>query len=409
MKQLIAFLIMSSLLVACGGPEPIHADDSGATPERIESVAQGNNRFAIDLYKEVKDSRENLFFSPYSISTALAMTYEGARGETAEEMATTLHLPTDDEIRRSGFASLHNALQGKQEGFEISTANALWIVEGYPIIPDYLSKVRSYYGGEAETLDPVDPVGQVNGWVEERTKNRIRDIVKSIPPLTRVILANAIYFKGDWVWEFDEERTQEQPFHLSEDESVMVELMTRPSEEAKFGYAEDEEVQVLQLPYRGERLSMLIILPKEIEGLSSVEDSLTIERLDGWRGELRKRNLPVYIPKFEFTDSYGLVPILSGMGMPKAFSEYEADFSGMTTAEQLYIGEVLHKAFIKVDEKGTEAAAATVVMSLAGSAGPSTVTVFRADHPFLFLIQDDESGAILFMGRIADPSALKEE
>ena len=384
--------------------EPILVlDDSNATQEGISSVVSANNQFALDFYSELKDEEENIFFSPYSISVALAMTYEGARGQTAEEMQSVMYFQEDEILRRPAFAWIHNQLNKKDKDYTLNTANALWAQEDYKFLNEYFEIIERYYGGNATNLDFKDELEKsrvtINDWVEEQTNDKIQDLIPkgNINELTRLVLTNAIYFKGNWVKQFDEEKTSKQDFRVNSDKIVKVPMMSMTGE--SFNYTHTNELQILEMPYEGEDLSMLILLPWE-DSLDSIEASLTLENLTEWRSNLMKREIDIHIPKFRFETKYFMSNMLSEMGMPTAFSPGEADFSGMDGTQDLFIQFVIHQGFVEVNEKGTEAAAATAVGVGLTSAPPS----FRADHPFIFLIQDRETGNILFLGRVVDPT-----
>ena len=374
------------------GREAPMVDDSEATPEKIKTVVDANNRFAIDLYLELSSQDENIFFSPYSISTALAMVYEGAKGETAEEIQRVLHFPERD-IRRPGFAGLYNEIN---EGDELSTANALWIQKEYRVLEEYLSVIRGYYGGDARNVDFVsDPEGSrktINNWVEEQTRDRIKELIPEgmIDPLTALVLTNGVYFKGKWATQFDERDTKEEDFKVTPDRKVKVKMMFL--EGGEFNYTENDELQMVELPYDGENISMLVILPKvkELE--------MNMEKLAELKSMLQERSIDLYLPRFKIETKYFMNDLLSGMGMPTAFSD-RADFSGITGSRDLLISQVIHQAFVEVDEEGTEAAAATAVMQ---TLGITVSTVFKADHPFIFIIQQNEN--VLFMGKVYNPT-----
>ena len=386
--------------------QPPKAKDTGSILRGIQEVVWANNQFAFKLYSElVKTETGNIFYSPYSIFSALAMTYEGARGGTAEEMKTILSFP-ESNVLRPNFAAIYNRINEASSDYELRTGNALWIQKDYPFLEEYLKIVEEYYGGKAAVLDFISKAEEsrktINTFIEEQTNHKIKDL---IPPgflnkLTRLVLTNAIYFKGDWKIAFNESLTMEEDFWIASDRNIKVQMMhMKPNETIRFNYADTGDVQIIELPYKGEKISMLIILPKNLETL---ESSLTLEKLNEYRARMREEKLDeICLPKFELETKYFMQETLSALGMPTAFSG-AADFSGMTGRRDLFISEVIHQAYIKVDEKGTEAAAATaVIMEL--TAVPET-KVFRADHPFIFIIQEKETGIILFMGRVVNPT-----
>ncbi len=373
-----------------------------------ETVAAGNNQFALDLYSKYKSDDGNVFFSPYSIETALAMTYEGARGQTADEMQSVLHFPKDDQERRNGFAAIYEQINRKDKNYTLSTANALWAQKDYYFLPDYLDITGKYYDGNVTNLDFVRDAENsrltINSWVENQTNDKITDLIPPgvIDASTRLVLTNAIYFKGTWVKQFDKDNTQEQDFRVSPSTTVKAQMMSLTGEDAVFNYTETDQAQILELPYAGNDLSMLIFLPKG-DDINSLEGSLSAGNLAAWENSMSEENVNVYMPKYKFETKYYMTDTLKEMGMPTAFSG-DADFSGMTGKKDLFISDVIHQAYIEVNEEGTEAAAATGVIMGATSVGPSQVKTFNADHPFIFLIQDKTTGAILFMGRVNDPT-----
>jgi len=416
----IAIVIVAAMAAIAAGlflypyspNQPPQAEDTGYTLQGVQSVVNGNNQFAFELYSELnKNKQGNVFYSPYSISAALAMTYEGAKGQTADEMKSVFHFP-ENSILRPNFAAIYNAINKKDKKYQLSTGNALWVQQDYPFLKEYLSTVENYYGGKAANLDFVSETEKsrqtINSFIEEQTNGKIKDLLSKgdVDPMIRLILTNAIYFKGTWEWEFDESNTREQDFKVTPDNIVKTPMMFMDNDKAMFNYADLEDLKILELPYKGEDISMLILLPTE--NLDSIESLLTAEKLNEWKSQMQETKLDaIYLPKFEFDTKYKLNDNLSALGMPTAFSD-NADFSGMAgkifclPKKDLFISFVIHQAYVKVDEKGTEAAAATAVGMRIISAGPGNV--FRADHPFIFVIQQKDSGNILFMGRVSDPT-----
>ncbi|UCH93161.1 MAG: serpin family protein [Candidatus Aminicenantes bacterium] len=371
-------------------------------------VAEGNTAFALDLYQELKDARGNIFFSPYSISTALAMTYAGARGNTAKQMADVLHFTLDQNELHPAFARLEALLNEVQTrgDLQLHVANSLWPQEGYPFLKEYLALVKKHYGVAITPLDYQGAAEEarkiINQWVEEKTKDRIKNLIQPgvLDALTRLVLTNAIYFKGNWASQFDEKRTQEDTFYLLSGKTIRTPLMAQDQE---FAYSENEFLQVLELPYVGETLSMLVLLPKKNNGLPELEKQLAPGALKRWTTGLKKQKVKVFLPKFKMTSQFSLAKTLASMGMDDAFA-LKADFSGMDGRKWLYIGAVIHKAFVDVNEEGTEAAAATAVVMRIRMARPTPPPTFRADHPFIFLIRENTTRSILFMGRVLDPT-----
>ena len=383
----------------------------GAAEPDLGPLVRGNTAFALDLYAQLRTQGGNLFLSPHSISSALAMTYAGARENTAAEMEKALHFTEGQAGTPPAFAALQARLAEieKKGHLQLAVANSLWPQQDYPFLPDYLDGVKAAYGSVIAPQDfKSDAEGArrtINRWVEEKTRDKIQDLIApgGLDPLTRLVLVNAIYFKGSWASPFDPAQTEEGAFWVSPAAEVRVPLMAKMQ---RLPYAEFEDVQVAQLPYAGGELSMLVVLPREKDGLAALEARLAPERLAEWRAGLAEREVRVFLPKFKLT--WGAVKLneaLKALGMVDAFSDTQADFSGMDgQLRWLYIGAVLHKAFVEVNEEGTEAAAATAVVMRMRAMRPATPPEFRADHPFLFLIQEEETGAILFMGRVADPT-----
>jgi len=380
-----------------------------ATGTGTKAVAASNNAFGLDLFGKLAEKKGNLFFSPYSISSALAMAYAGARGDTAAQMAKTLHFSLEPAKLHPAFGSLTNSLNaaGKLNEFELSTANALWIQKGEKLLQDFLDLTKSAYGAEPHLVDFAKATEEarvtINRWVEEQTRDKIKELIQKgiVDSATVLVLTNAIYFKGLWAHEFTKAGTSEAPFTLASDEKVQVPTMHQKGE---FGYYQGDGFQMLELPYKGEMLSMVFILPAKPDGLADLEKSLTAETLAKWLGALKSEEVAIAIPKFKATCRFRLEEALKSMGMPAAFSLPPADFSGITGVKDLFIGAVIHQAFVDVNEKGTEAAAATAIVVKRGGAPQPPKNVFRADHPFLFLLRDTRSGAILFMGRLMNPA-----
>lgn len=368
----------------------------------VGEVVSGINRFAFDLYQRYREGEANVFFSPYSVATALAMTYEGAAGRTAEEMRQVFGFP-DGEVRRPGFLGLIGILN-RSGDYELSTANALWPEEDFSFLEEYFQTVRSYYRGQAQPLDfRNDPEGSrltINRWVEAETRDKIKDLIPEgfIGPLTRLVLTNAIYFRGEWSEQFDPGLTREDDFRRLDGSLVRVPMMRRI--EDKFGYAEVDGVQALSLPYQGEELDMLVLLPEDGR-MEEWEAELDIAKIDLYRSQLTEQRVDLFLPRFKMETKYFMKDDLAEMGMPSAFGD-GADFSGITGSPDLFISSVIHQAFVEVNEEGTEAAAATGVIMI--ETALMDVPAFRADRPFFFLIQHRETGAILFMGRVGDPA-----
>jgi len=408
-RALTGTMVCILLAAALASPALGAGGAGGRIPTDGKPVADGINEFALDLYAQLRSEPGNLFFSPYSISTALTMTYAGAGGETARQMREVLGFRLKDDRLHAGCANLSASLEAdrKTAGYELTIANALWGQRGYGFQSGFLGLNRKHYGAGLKIVDFARNAEgarkEINGWVERKTRDRIKDLIPAgvLSPLTRLVLTNAIYFKGDWAAKFKESRTKDGIFHVSAAEKVTVPMMKQTE---KFGYHQGRGFQALELPYKGDALSMVIFLPETVDGLAGIEKILTAKKIAEVTGRLHRQKVRVEMPRFKMTLFVSLKEALVAMGMADAFSDRRADFSGMTGGRDLYISHVLHKAFVEVNEEGTEAAAATaVVMALRGM--PAPPPLFRADRPFVFIIRDRGTGAILFMGRVANPKA----
>jgi len=425
----LAFITVTILLVtSCSAPAgettPAHTSPPPTTPgDDISILVDGNTEFTFDLYRELKDSEGNFFFSPYSISTALAMTYAGARGETEQQMADTLYFTLPQERLHAAFSVLENSIkergraittvlspegetiQEEVDGFRLNIANALWGQKDYSFLQDFLDLLQAYYGSGLNTLDfinePEESRLAINQWASEQTEGRIEDIIPPgvIDAFTRLVLANAIYFNAHWQHQFSESATHDGVFHLLDGDNVNVPMM---HQEEQFDYAEGDNYQAIRLPYLGNEFAMTVLLPVEGQ-FEDFDNSLDAQILKDITSKFESQRVALTLPRFQFESSFQLNQALSDMGMPNAFSG-GADFSGMTGNTDLFIGSVLHKSFVAVDEEGTEAAAVTAVIMVLSAPPPATFN-FTADRPFIFLIQDIETESILFMGRVLNPAA----
>ncbi len=420
--------------------------------KEIAAVAKSGNDFATDLYAKLAGKEKgNLFFSPASIHTALAMTYAGARGNTEKQMFTTLRFPIGKRwgsppvkgagmnMRITGRAipisapwsqdRLHPAFgtlikklntprkdhRGKP-AYELVVANALWGQKGYPFKEEFTKTVKTNYNAGLEEVDYVKATEasrkKINAWVEKRTKQKIKNLIPRgvVNPDTRLVLTNAIYFKSNWDEKFEKGATREGDFHTALTKTVRVPFM---HQQESHNYMETDDFQAVEIYYKYGDLSMVIFLPKSygrppltIRGvLAAFEKTLTGQNLAKWLGQFKRETVRLTLPKFKFISQFSLPETLKKMGMTDAFSEAAADFSGMTTADNLFISAVIHKAFVAVDEEGTEAAAATAVIVglTAMPLRPKQPKVFKADHPFVFMIRHRATGSILFMGRVMNP------
>ncbi len=409
-----AVLIFLVAVSGCTAEETRQSIQVERVPDTVstDDLVEGGNRFALELYLEAceGDQAENIFFSPFSISSALAMTYTAARGETAGEMEEVLHFGLSPGMVGRGFRTLMDEmssgdLSGAESGepFTLTIANGLWVKEGFQLLEEYRQSVAEYFDAAVENLDfSGDPEGSrqtINRWVAERTLDRIQDL---IPPGilgedTRVVLTNAVYFKASWDKPFDENATSDGRFLLADGSAVVVPMMNQTE---FFRYCSLEGCRAVELFYAGGDASMLIVLPDG--DIQEFQDDLDVAGLERIRESMSSVNLSLTMPRFEFTATMQLSGMLQSMGMETAFSG-DADLSGFTGTKDLYISEVIHKAFVKVDEAGTEAAAATAVMVNIISMPPPPEEM-NINRPFMFFIMDGETGTIVFMGRVMDPA-----
>lgn len=403
----LAFLPMLGACTAEVPPPQVFEAAEITVTDDAREVARVSNKFAFDLYGQLRQTEGNLFFSPASVSTALAMTYAGAGGQTKEQMAQVLHLDAADERVHQGFGELARILNSNGERYQLRMANRLWGLEGYPFQPAFLKVTRDDYGAELAQIDyhkPDKTAQTINRWIAKQTEGKIGPMISPsmIDPLTRLVLTNAIYFKAAWQDEFWKSATEEAPFHVSADEEAKVSMMRQLEH---FSYTETDDAQILELPYVGGDLAMVVLLPEQADGLAHLEQTATAERLEQWIAEYESRRVEIFLPKFKITSQLPLTEPLKSLGMASAFDQDHADFSAMSSAEKIWLSSVLHAAFVDVDEEGTEAAAVTVAWAAAEAPAPDdTPVVFRADHPFLFLIRDLRTGAILFLGRLVNPA-----
>jgi len=383
------------------------ADDTNATAEGVDQLVESLNDFSFEFYKEIIESEEgNVFFSPYSIFVALSMAYEGAGGNTSDQMQSILNVLQNDSTTLGSFGRLYNLLNQNQDGYTINTANAFWAHQDYKFLDEYLGLLQNFYMAEANELDfakNVEAADIINSWIEDQTNDKIKDMIDPsiLSDYTKLVLTNAIYFKGLWSNPFNPDNTYVADFNLATDETVDVNMMKSDSENSDYNYTETDDLKILELPYSGNELSMILILPKE-NNISAAESALDAENLASWKVSLFGQEVDVEIPKFKFEKKYTLNDLLIEMGMVEAFQPGIADLSKMDGTHDLFISKVLHQSFVEVNEEGTEAAAATVVtVELTAVLDPIE---FIADHPFVFLIQHKSTGAILFMGKVMDPT-----
>ncbi len=372
----------------------------------LDALVGGNSAFSFDLYQALRESDGNLFFSPYSISAALAMTFAGARAETERQMAETLHFILPQERLHQGFNALDLELVGEDQGeFKLHIANAIWGQTGYAFLTEFLDLLARNYGAGLRLLDfesePEASRQVINNWVSDQTEEKIKNLIPQggITPNTSLVLANAIYFDADWLYPFDKAKTRDGQFNTLDGGTVAVPMMAM-TEPQTLSHAQSAGYQAIELIYKGREMSMVILVPDAGE-FEAFEAGLNAERLEAMLEDLEPKQVALTMPKFTFESEFSLAQTLSEMGMPDAFGA--ADFSGMDGTRNLFIGEVFHKAFVSVDEVGTEAAAATAVIMERMSV-PIVDVELVIDRPFVFLIRDMSSGTILFVGRVVDPS-----
>jgi serine protease inhibitor len=424
-KQVSAFLYAALAAIGCSRTAPVVepapevitfptvkvvAPAKEAAPADLAILVKGNTDFALDLHRKLAARGGNLVFSPYSISTALVMTYAGARGKTADEIARCLRLGLESDRLHPTFATLQAQVRGDgaAKGAELHVANALWVQKGWPLKETFSQLLLNNYGATPGTVDferSTDTARQsINRWAANQTKGKIPEVLpaKILNDLTRLVLTNAVYFKAQWRETFVSRRTQPADFQVNAKERVSVPMMNMTE---SMRYAEAERLQVLELPYVG-NYAMVILLPRAVDGLPALEESLSADKLNRHVKQLAPRDVHVRLPKLRLSSQHRLKEQLQALGMTLAFTK-EADFGEMTSStdpmEQLHIKEVVHSAFLQVNEEGTEAAAATAVIGEKKGEAPTRPVSFWADRPFMYLIRDMRSGTVLFLGRVTEP------
>ena len=418
-KMSVVSAVLSLLLSTCGPSASASIAQSDlqrvtapdASPEQIQSLADNNNTFGFGLYQSLRAQDGNLIYSPYSISLALAMTYVGARGETESQMAQTLHfLPQDGLHPAFNALDLQLAQRGKattadETPLQLNIANAVWAEQTYPFLQSFLDTIALNYGAGIRLADFINQYEavrkEINDWVSDQTEEKIKDLIPEgvLDPDTRMALVNAIYFKADWLSPFEAEATRDAAFYLLDGTEVTVPMMYN---DAFVPYAVGEGWQAIELAYQGETAAMDVIVPDEGR-FEEVESSLDDQTVSDMLTTLQPTSLALGLPKFKYESEFGLVDQLKTLGMTDAFDADLANFTGMSERDDLFISEVIHKAFVAVDEKGTEAAAATAVIVDVASAQISDLTLI-IDRPFIFLIRDIPTGQFLFIGRVLNPS-----
>ncbi|MEN4010794.1 MAG: serpin family protein [Bellilinea sp.] len=439
MKNTLLFVLAALLMLSACAPQPVLTPDEppveptpveepvnqetflisdqprqtspAASESALAELVSGNTAFALNLYQMLARQPGNLFYSPYSISLALAMTYAGARAETEQQMAQALHFNLPQAELHPAFNLLDQRLrplddqpaQDEEQPFQLNIANSLWGQQDFEFLDEFLDTLAANYGAGMYRVNynqPEDARLKINAWVEDQTRDKIKDLIQpgSLSPLTRLVLANAIYFKAAWQSPFDKEATSAGEFTLLDGSEVSAEMMSQWQD---MYYLRGEDFAAVDLAYRDSNMSMLVIVP-DAGKFADVEAGLTPEGLETIRGGLAMASVRLSMPKFSFESSFGLSEALKELGMPAAFDDELADFSGMTGKPDLVISDVVHKAFVDVNEDGTEAAAATAVI-MKVMAMPLEEAELTIDRPFLFLIQDRSNGTVLFLGRVVDP------
>ena len=381
--------------------------------EAVATLAQGSNAFGFDLYQRLRLKPGNVVISPASITTVLTMAWGGAQGETKTQMGSVLHLAgTASEVMATS-GQLARSLQDPSRPIVFRIANQVFAERTYKLIPSYVNQVKAAFGAPVELLDfktaPEPARVHINQWVDGKTKHRVKDLVPphGVGPNSRLVLVNAIYFLGDWNLPFERYATRPAPFFLTASEKKNVPTM---NQENQLRIGQKDGVTAVEIPYKGGEMSMLLLIPDEIGGLSAVEKTLDANKLDALTSAMKAEWIWLSLPKFEVNpgESLSLGEDLKALGMPLAFDLKQADFTGIANPpsrnDRLFLGEVFHKAFVRVDEKGTEAAAATAGGIPTGANAENLPRQVKVDRPFLFLIRDNASGLVLFMGRVSDPS-----
>ncbi len=421
MSEFLFLLVFCVLSFACSGSNSLSGieasspelkpDDWRAAGGNAQTASDAVQQFAVDVYGEIEGLEGNVAFSPYSIMSCLALALEGAEGDTYSEMARAMKLIPRSRNLSPSLALLNSAMQAPQKqdnaGWTVDMANGLFPQEKYALQNEYVETIRKFYRAALQEMDYVNKAnaaaGKINEWVEKMTRGKIEKLIQpsALNAQTRLVLVNAIYFYGEWMDPFSDKATKEEAFYVNANKTVEAPLMMRMG---NYYYMENKLLQAIELPYKGNVLSMVLILPKEKGGLDKVEQALSVSLLKEIYKGLWQTRVMVYVPHFKARSRMQLVDVLKRLGMDKAFS-MDADFSKMTGKPDLFISAVMHEAVVEVDEKGAEAAAATGVVMATKAVGPRVEKpiTFRADHPFLYVIRHRETGAILFMGRITNP------
>ncbi|XP_075849927.1 serpin B3-like [Microcebus murinus] len=392
----------------------------------MKSLSEANTQFALDMFRQFgKSKKENIFYSPFSITSAFGMLLLGCRENTALEIEEVLHFNRVMENKKQRTTACHDEKPGnvyhqlqklltelhkRTDAYELKIANRLYGEKTYQFLEQYLDNVKEFFLAHAESVDfqnaAEESEKKINSWVETQTNGKIKNLFpkKTLNSATILVLVNAVYFKGQWEKKFNKEYTKEGKFWLNKGTSKSVQMMNQ-RKSFNFALLEDVQAKVLEIPYKGEDLSMIVLLPNEIDGLQKLEDKLTAEKLIEWTSSqnMSKRDVDLYLPRFKLEESYDLKDVLMAMGMVDVFSPQDADLSGMTGRRGLVVSKVLHKAFVEVTEEGAEAAAATGIVTGFTSTRYSIYEEFHCNHPFLFFIKQNKTNSILFFGRVSSP------
>jgi serine protease inhibitor len=397
--------VLIALILLSLGSSPPEPPKLSASPEWMR-VVKANSTVALELLTNLKSNDGNLVISPFSISSAMAMVYSGARGNTEKQIAQALHFPTNQLSLHSGMAAILSSFRNlDNRDVELNVGNGLWPQKGYPFTTEFLSLCRTDYRADLDFVDfqtyAERARQRINAWVERSTRGKITDLFApgAVNADTRLVIANTIYFKGKWASRFDKSETQARPFWVAPEKTVPVPMMRQ---KATFLHLADGEIQMLDLPYQGESISMLVLLPNARDGLAELERRLNEENLTNWIEHLHPADVDLQLPRFKVSSRFSLNQTFAGMGMADAFDQARADFTGMSAQRPLFVNLVEHAALVEVDEEGTVAAAATGV-SFGCSKRPAPAT-FHADHAFIFLILDRPTRTLLFLGKVANPS-----
>ena len=374
-----------------------------------QDITVANNDFALDFYRQISDNDDNLFFSPSSMYVAFSVLYEGAKGDTAQQIQDVFGLEPNADARHNSTAHAMASLNRDDPHATLNMANALWLADWFSPFDSYLDVARGTYLAGVEAVnftDDDDGVKKINMWASDNTNEKIKAVITpdDVDESTAMVITNAIYFKGTWMTQFPAEDTQESDFWTNSTKSADTDFMHVTG---VFNYTEYDDVQVLKLPYVGDRLSMLVALPSDLDGIATLEESISSETIAQWNQDMYGTEVIVTLPKFTMKTHYDLNKFLIDLGMPLVFNGHRADLSGIAILPDanLYVSKAVQDAFVDVNEEGTEAAAVTSIWVNAWTSQQPGPPSFVADHPFIFIIQDDESGAILFMGRLSDPTA----